>query len=100
MSVSALLRSDPTLAISDSVGGTPIMPSPTAPTTLGSTRFGKYGMPRLNVEPYRIAPSIRMPPAITATRGGNRDTSRDDAPTPMTIAMTNGTTAMPGRSVL
>ena len=76
------------------------MPRPTAPTTIGSTRFGKYGMPPLSVEPYSVAPSTTMPPAITITRGENRVTSRDDTAVPMAIAMANGMKPTAARSGL
>jgi hypothetical protein len=45
------MRSKPTPAMADRVSGTTIRPIPMPPTTIGTTRFGKYGMPRLSVEP-------------------------------------------------
>jgi hypothetical protein len=45
------ISSNPTPAIAETVNGTTIMPIPKPPTVMGSTRFGKYGMPALSVEP-------------------------------------------------
>ena len=94
------IRSTPTLLSSDSVSGTLIRPRPIPPRTIGSTRFGKYGMPRLIVEPYSIAPSSTMAPTNTTTRGGNRVTSRDDVPNPMATAMAYGMKPIAARSGL
>ena len=38
-------------AMAETVSGTTIMPMPMPPTVIGMTRFGKYGMPPLRVEP-------------------------------------------------
>ena len=56
------MRSTPTLAITDSPSGTLIMPIPIPPMTMGSTRFGKYGMPRLTWSrtARRPAPGTRV----------------------------------------
>ena len=43
--------SKPTPAMAETVSGTTIMPMPIPPMVIGSTRFGKYGMPRFSVEP-------------------------------------------------
>ena len=45
------ISSMPTPAMADTVNGTTIMPMPRPPTVIGMTRFGKYGMPPLSVEP-------------------------------------------------
>src|SRR5579875_506885 len=94
------IRSTPTLAITDNARGTSIIPMPKAPTARGTTRFGKYGTPRLSVEPYNMATSTTMLPAITTIRGGNHDTSRDDMPAPALTATANGMNANPARSAL
>ena len=47
-------------------------------------------MPPLIVEPYTIAATTSVPPPMTITRGGNQDTSCEDAARPMPIALANG----------
>ena len=41
-----------------------------------------------------------MPPPIVNTRGENRDTSCEETPRPMPIAMTNGMKPTPARNAL
>ena len=57
-------------------------------------------MPRCSVEPYSMAPSTRMPPAIISTRGRNIDTRCDDRPRPTPSAITNGMKPTPARNAL
>ncbi len=90
--------SKPTPAIAESVSGTTIVPMPIPPTVIGTTRSGKYGMPACRVEPYSMAPSTRMPPTITSTRGEKNRTSCEEAPNPIPIPMTNGMKPTPARS--
>lgn len=45
------ISSKPTPAMAETVSGTTIMPIPKPPIVMGSTRFGKYGIPALSVEP-------------------------------------------------
>ncbi|CFS56664.1 Uncharacterised protein [Mycobacterium tuberculosis] len=51
-------------------------------------------------EPYSMAPNSRYPPPMVNTRGENRDTSCEDTPRPIPIAMTNGMKPTPARSAL
>ena len=66
----------PTSATAHSGRITEITPIPKPPTTIGTTRSGKYGMVRVSVEPYSMAPSTSRPPPMISQRGAMCGASR------------------------
>ncbi len=90
----------PTSATAHSGRITELTPMPNPPTTIGTTRSGKYGMVRVSVEPYSMAPSTKMPPPMISQRGATYGAARAASTLPSPRATANGMNPMPACSAL